>query len=134
VIDAPSGAQGGEDGAFLVQAIRREERRDRPSHDLVGPIAEELLRTFIPRANDPVQILADDRIVGRGDDCSEQGLERDRIAVAPDCVSRRRRPAGLEEDVRRTHFLALFGPRHGILSPLRRGAPRALRRVLTLAD
>ena len=48
---------------FLGLAIRRNDQPDRSSDDFVGGVAEHLLGGAIPRLHDPVQVLADDRVL-----------------------------------------------------------------------
>ena len=57
-----------EDLQFLFLAIRWNQSHDRRADHFVGGVSEDALRPEIPTGDDTVQILSDDRIVGRGDD------------------------------------------------------------------
>src|ERR1700694_1722006 len=73
-------------------AIRRNENRDRPAHNLCGCITIDSFRPFVPSENYAVQVLADDGIVGTLPDRTEQhglllGLSRFvDVAASPDTV------------------------------------------------
>ena len=57
-----------QDRALLVQPLRRDDQGDRLADGLVGRVAEEPLGPGVPRADDAVERLADDGVVGRLDD------------------------------------------------------------------
>ena len=58
---------------FFLVAFGRNNQGHRLADRFVGRIAEQALRSRVPRGNDPVERLADDCVVGRGNDCSQQG-------------------------------------------------------------
>ena len=68
MIDALAGLDAGQNGWFLVEAIRWNDDRDWLSDGLIRRIAEKTLGAFIPGRDDAVESLADDRIVGGLDD------------------------------------------------------------------
>ena len=53
----------GEDLLFFIQPIGRDNFRDRLPNHLLGSIAKDALCSFVPALNDPVEILAYDRVV-----------------------------------------------------------------------
>ena len=53
---------------LLVQPLRRDDQGDRPADGLRGRVAEEPLGPGVPRPDDAVERLADDRVLGRLDD------------------------------------------------------------------
>ena len=56
---------------LFVQMIVRDQDRDRLADHFLGGVAEQALGADVPAHDDPVQVLADDRVVGRFDDGSE---------------------------------------------------------------
>ena len=58
----------GENLPLLPRAMGRDDERDRPADGLVGGVAVEPLGARVPRGDDPLAILAQDRILGRADD------------------------------------------------------------------
>ncbi len=68
VLDPLAAAEPLQDRALLVVPLRRDDQGDRPADGLLGRVAEEPLGPGVPRADDAVERLADDRVVGRLDD------------------------------------------------------------------
>ena len=68
MIEAFAAPDAREDLLFLVLAIRWNQSDDRRADHFVGGVSEDALGPEIPTGDDTVQILSDDRIVGRGDD------------------------------------------------------------------
>ena len=64
-------ADPGEHLVLLALPVGRNDDPDRPPDRLVGGVAEHPLGGAIPRADDAVEVLADDRVVGRFDDLGE---------------------------------------------------------------
>ncbi len=62
--DALAAPDACEDPGLLVFEARREKNGHRLADGLAGGIAEQPLRSRIPGPDDPVEILADDRVVG----------------------------------------------------------------------
>ena len=88
VLHPPAGADLAEHVVLLGAPFRRDDERDRPPDRLGGRIAEQTLGAAVPRRDDAVQILADDRVVARLDDRGELPLvrfgEADGVAQARD--------------------------------------------------
>ena len=74
VIDALAAADACEDFVLLVQPILRDDDRDGLSHCFMRGVPEHPLRCPIPRLDDTVEILADDRVVGGVDDRAQSVL------------------------------------------------------------
>src|SRR5690242_21871822 len=55
----------------------------RLTNHLGGRVAVQLFRSGVPAGNDAVEILADDRILGRFDECSEKGFRNLRFPPSP---------------------------------------------------
>jgi GAF domain-containing protein/PAS domain-containing protein len=68
VVDALASPQPGEDVRLLVRTVGRDEHGDGPPDRLGGRVAEEPFRPPVPGPDDPVELLADDGVVGRIDD------------------------------------------------------------------
>ena len=60
-----------ENPRLFVQMIVRDQERDRLADHFLGGVAEQALGADVPAHDGPVQVLADDRVVGRFDDGSE---------------------------------------------------------------
>ena len=71
MLDALAAAQPREDVVFFGLPLGRDQHPDRPADELVGRIAEQPLGGGVARLNDAVEILREDRIVGRVDDRGE---------------------------------------------------------------
>lgn len=67
MLEALSTPELGEDLLLLVVQFRRNDPRDRLADHLLWRVAEDAGRPGVPRGDPPLQGLADDRIVGRGD-------------------------------------------------------------------
>jgi hypothetical protein len=52
-----------DDVVLFRKALVGNDQRDRPADGLVGRVAEHPLRGLVPAGDDPVEILADDRVV-----------------------------------------------------------------------
>src|SRR5215472_3561980 len=63
--DALAAPQPLQNGRLLVYAIGGEEERYRLTNDLLSAVAKKVFRPFVPALNNPLQVLADDRVVGR---------------------------------------------------------------------
>ena len=63
MINALPTAHAFDDFWFFINAICRDQDRDRLADDLFGPIAEQPLGTAIPACDDAVEVLADNRVV-----------------------------------------------------------------------
>jgi hypothetical protein len=61
-----------DDRRFLVLAVRGDDHADRLADRLRRCIAEHAFSRWIPRKDDAVQVFADDRVIRRGDQRSEQ--------------------------------------------------------------
>lgn len=72
VIDALAGLDAGENGGFLVEAIRWNDDRDGAADSLVCHITEKTLSALVPGRDDSVKALANDRVVGGFDDRCEE--------------------------------------------------------------
>jgi hypothetical protein len=72
MIDAFAAPDALNDDRFLVLAIGGNDDRDRLSDHFLREIAEQALRRPVPTGDDPVDILADDRIIGGVDDRREE--------------------------------------------------------------
>ena len=71
VVEAIAAANAGQRLVFLGLAILRDQPADRRTDHLGGTVAEHPLRRLVPRLDDAVEILADDRVVGGLDDGGE---------------------------------------------------------------
>ena len=71
MIDGLATANPGQDFRFLAEAVGGYDGRDRPADHFLRRVAEHALRPKIPRRDDAVQVLADDRVVGRRDEGRE---------------------------------------------------------------
>ncbi len=71
VFDPLAAADLREHDVFFAQAVRRDQHRDRLADSVCGRVAEQALSAAIPRGDDAVQILADNRVVRRLDDGGE---------------------------------------------------------------
>ena len=76
VLDPLSEPQAAQDLALLGEPFGGDERRDRSSHDLLGGVSEHPLRGCVEGLDDPVQVLADDSVVGGLDDGGQVGFAR----------------------------------------------------------
>ena len=74
VLDPLAAAEPVQDVALLVQPLGRDDQGDRPADGLGGGVAEEPLGPGVPRPDDAVERLADDRVVGRLDDGGQPRL------------------------------------------------------------
>ena len=73
----------GEDLPFLFLAIRWNQSHDRCADHFVVSVSEDALRPEIPTGDDTVQILSNNRIVGRGDDgCKLASSDFGQMAVS----------------------------------------------------
>ena len=61
-----------QDFRLLLLPARRDQHQDRAADRLVAAIAEDPLRRLVPARDGPVQVLADNRIVGRVDDSRQE--------------------------------------------------------------
>ncbi len=75
VVDLLAPAQTDEDVFLFGPPIFWNDQEDLLADRLPGGVSEELLGATVPRCDDTVQRLADDRIIGRIDDCGEQCAE-----------------------------------------------------------
>src|SRR6185369_2672819 len=57
-----------DDGFLFILQIRRDETHNRPADNLLGLVAENARGTGVPGNNPAIQVLADDRVVRRGND------------------------------------------------------------------
>ena len=57
-----------QDRPLLVVSLRRDDQGDRLADRLVGRVTEKALGPGVPRSDDAVERLADDRVLGRFDD------------------------------------------------------------------
>src|SRR5262249_29618516 len=71
VLDAFTPSDATEDFSLLILMIRRDEDGDRLADDLFRHVAEDPFGAFVPALDDAVEVLADDRVIGRFDDCDE---------------------------------------------------------------
>src|SRR6185437_4663811 len=67
MVDALAGADLAEDLVFFIVKPSRDQAKNRLADHLVGGIAEDLARAFIPAGDDALEIFADDGIVRRVD-------------------------------------------------------------------
>ena len=74
--DRLTGADACEDQFFFGLPVGRNDHADRLADRLGGGVAEHPLGRPIPRRDDAVQILADDRVVRRFDDRHEPPVAR----------------------------------------------------------
>jgi len=61
-----------EDERLLAQPLGRNDECDRPADGLGGAESKQALRAGVPGRDDAVQILRDDRVIGRIDECREE--------------------------------------------------------------
>src|SRR4051812_1897529 len=73
VVDALAAAEALDDAGFFVPALTRDDEGDVLADRLIGAVSEHVFRTLIPTADDAVEGLADDGVVGGIDDRGEQG-------------------------------------------------------------
>src|SRR5262249_41656859 len=71
VINSFACANSGQDTRLIIVQLRRNNGCDRLPDDFLCPVAEGAFRGLVPTGDDPVQILADDGIVGGSNDCRE---------------------------------------------------------------
>src|SRR5262249_55921987 len=64
VVDTLAAADARQDGRLLVLALRWNQDGHRAADRFRGGVAEQLLRTQVPTGDDPVQVFADDGVVG----------------------------------------------------------------------
>jgi hypothetical protein len=72
MVDSLLRLQARDDSVFLADPIRRDHQRDVAAHRLFGGVAEHPFGRRIPTLNSAVKRLADDGVVGRLNDRSEQ--------------------------------------------------------------
>src|SRR5262249_56141184 len=80
MIDALAAPNALGDRALFVQTIRRDQDRDRLANGILRQVAVQPFGSAIPTGNDPIEVGADDGIVGRLDDRRE--LLRNLLASA----------------------------------------------------
>src|SRR5690348_5644482 len=73
MVDALAATETAEDHVLLVQAVRRVDEGDRVSGRFGGGIAEDCFRAAVPAGDNPVEVLADDGVIGGFDDRREIG-------------------------------------------------------------
>ncbi len=71
VLDALAVPHAIQDLLFLLDPLRRQQQRDRLADDLLRPVAEEAFCPRVPGLDDAVEVLGEDGIVGRLDDCRQ---------------------------------------------------------------
>src|ERR1700722_1973645 len=71
--DPVPAAQAGKNLLFLVPTILGDDECNMFADRLLGGIAEHVLSALIPALNDAVEVLADDGVVGRSDNCGQVG-------------------------------------------------------------
>ena len=92
MIDSFAAPDAGRGSPSPLLAIRWNQSHDRRADHFVGGVSEDALRTEIPTGDDTVQILSDDRIVGRGDDGRQPArsdfgqMALGHVAKAPDAA------------------------------------------------
>ena len=89
MLDPLAAAELGQDLVLLVLQLGRDDLRDRLADHLVGLVAEDPLGAGVPRGDDALQRLADDRVVRRDDDRRQARRVDLRCAALGRC-----RPAG----------------------------------------
>src|SRR5438105_4965764 len=55
-----------QDLRFFIDMIRRDKFEDRVTDHLIRGVSKNLLGSLIPTGNDPLEVLADDRVIRRG--------------------------------------------------------------------
>src|SRR5262249_47775319 len=75
VIDALAAADFRQNFRLFADPIRRHQFRDRLTDHFFGRVPEYPLSGGVPTLHDSIEILADNRIVGRGDDGGKLGLK-----------------------------------------------------------
>jgi len=72
VVNALPGSNPFEDFLFRGMQVLRDESQDRLAYYLLGCVSEHAAGALIPACNDAVQILANNAVVGRIDNRSQQ--------------------------------------------------------------
>ncbi len=68
VLDAFAAADAGEHVVLFALPVARDDDPDGTADHFFGCVAEQQFRAAVPGLNDPVEVLADNRIVRGGDD------------------------------------------------------------------
>ena len=76
MIDPFAGPDPTKNDRLFLDAIRRKNDGYRLPEDFGRCVAKEPLRGSVPRQNDAMQVLGDDRVVGRLDDGCQSGVFR----------------------------------------------------------
>src|SRR5581483_4948377 len=76
MLNALAALQALDDFPFLLHPISRDDHRDWPADCLVGRVTEDTLCALIPTHDRAIEILTDDRIVGRINDSGQQRAGR----------------------------------------------------------
>ena len=84
MIDALAVAHAFQDVVFLRLAFWRNQHSHGLSDQFAGGVAEQAFRGGIARLDDAIEVLRNDRIVGRVDDGREVGLRGDRFFLIRD--------------------------------------------------
>jgi hypothetical protein len=69
VIDALASQESSDNGGLFVMKLGWNQPIDALANDFVGVITEHAACAFVPTANDAIERLADDRVIGRLYDC-----------------------------------------------------------------
>ena len=75
MIDAFAPADFRQNGGFFVESLGRQQNQNRLADDFVGGVAEDALGGRVPTEDDAVEIFADDRVVGSGNDGGQPRLQ-----------------------------------------------------------
>ncbi len=118
VVDAVAAPDALQDAGLLVQPLRRDQDDDGPADDLLRPVPEQPLCARVPAGDHAVQVLADDRVVGGGDDGGEM---RGRIRNDRDRLLGRNRRSGQIVDVQFPPAKDIAGHSRGRLAGRYRG-------------
>jgi hypothetical protein len=76
VIDTLPGTNFAQNEVFFVVQVRGNEAEDGLADDLARFIAKNAAGSLVPTADDAIEIFADNRVIGRSDDCSKEILYR----------------------------------------------------------
>jgi hypothetical protein len=71
VIDALTAHDPGDDIGFFILPVRGKDERDRTADRLLGGVAKQPFRAGVPGLDHAVEVLADDRVIGRFNDCAQ---------------------------------------------------------------